>query len=50
MTPQILENVKVKDKDIINSKNVDSVIKKTEQLIKKPGKNVNSKIWNRTKN
>ena len=38
VTPQILENVKVKDKDIINSKKCRSAIKKTEQLIKNQGR------------
>ena len=37
VTPQILENIKVKDKSIINSKNVKNAIKKSEKLIKESG-------------
>tara|TARA_Y100001970_G_scaffold289320_1_gene419308 strand:+ start:2195 stop:3526 length:1332 start_codon:yes stop_codon:yes gene_type:complete len=37
-TPQILENVKVKDKSIINSKNCRSAIKKAEKIIKSEGR------------
>ena len=37
-TPQILENVKVKDKSIINSKKCKSAIKKSEKLIKDQGR------------
>ena len=37
-TPQILENVKVKDKSIINSKKCKSAIKKSEKLIKNQGR------------
>ena len=33
-TPQIFENIKVKDKDIIKSKNCLAAIKKSEKLIK----------------
>ena len=45
-TPQILENIKVKDKSIINTKKCRDAIKKSEKLIKKEGRNVNKKIWN----
>ena len=38
MTPQILENVKVKDKSIINSKKCRDAIKKSEKLIKNHGR------------
>ena len=38
VTPQILENIKVRDKDIINSKKCRSAIKKSEQLIKNQGR------------
>ena len=37
-TPQILENIKVKDKSIINSKSCRLAIKKSEKLIKKEGR------------
>ena len=37
-TPQILENIKVKDKDIIKSKNCIVAIKKSEKLIKSQGR------------
>jgi len=37
-TPQILENIKVKDKSIINSKKCKSAIKKSEKLIKDQGR------------
>ena len=37
-TPQILENVKVKDKSIINSKKCKSAIKKSEKLIRNQGR------------
>ena len=37
-TPQILENVKVKDKSIINTKKCKAAIKKTEKLIKNQGR------------
>ena len=37
-TPQILENIKVKDKDIIKSKNCLAAIKKSEKLIKRQGR------------
>ena len=37
-TPQILENVKVKDKSIINTKKCRDAIKKSEKLIKKEGR------------
>ncbi len=37
-TPQILENVKVKDKSVINSKNCRIAIKKSEKLIKNKGR------------
>ena len=37
-TPQILENIKVKDKSIINSKKCRTAIKKSEKLIKKEGR------------
>ncbi len=36
--PQILENIKVKDKSIINSKKCKAAIKKTEKLIKERGR------------
>ena len=38
VTPQILENVKVKDKSIINSKKCRDAIKKSEKLIKRQGR------------
>ena len=37
-TPQILENIKVKDKSIIDSKKCKIAIKKSEYLIKKEGR------------
>ena len=37
-TPQILENIKVKDKSIINTKKCIIAIKKSEKLIKKEGR------------
>ncbi len=37
-TPQILENVKVKDKSIINTKKCRDAIKKSEKLIKEEGR------------
>ena len=37
-TPQILENIKVKDKSIINSKKCRDAIKKSEKLIKNQGR------------
>ena len=37
-TPQILENVKVKYKSVINSKKCRAAIKKTEKLIKNQGR------------
>ena len=37
-TPQILENIKVKDKSIINTKKCKIAIKKSEHLIKKEGR------------
>ena len=37
-TPQILENIKVKDKSIINSKKCREAIKKSEKLIKNQGR------------
>ena len=37
-TPQILENIKVKDKSIINSKKCRVAIKKSEKLIKNQGR------------
>ena len=37
-TPQILENVKVKEKSIINSKKCREAIKKAEKLIKNKGR------------
>ena len=37
-TPQILENIKVKDKSIINSKECKNAIKKSEKLIKNQGR------------
>ena len=37
-TPQILENIKVKDKSIINSKKCRIAIKKSERLIKNQGR------------
>ena len=37
-TPQILENVKVKDKSIINSKKCKLAIKKSEKLIRNQGR------------
>ncbi len=37
-TPQILENIKVKDKSVINSKKCRAAIKKSEQLIKNQGR------------
>ena len=40
-TPQILENIKVKDKSIIKSKKCRSAIRKSEKLIKNQGQNVN---------
>ena len=36
--PQILENIKVKDKSIINSKKCRDAIKKSEKLIKRQGR------------
>ena len=38
LTPQILENIKVKDKSIINSKKCKAAIKKSEKLIKNQGR------------
>ena len=37
-TPQILENIKVKDKSVINSKKCITAIKKSERLIKNQGR------------
>ena len=37
-TPQILENIKVKDKSIIDSKRCKIAIKKSEKLIKNQGR------------
>ena len=37
-TPQILENIKVKDKSIINTKKCRDAIKKSKKLIKKEGR------------
>ena len=37
-TPQILENIKVKDKSIINSKKCKDAIKKSEKLIGNQGR------------
>ena len=37
-TPQILENIKVNDKSIINSKKCKTAIKKSEKLIKGQGR------------
>ena len=37
-TPQILENIKVKNKSVINSKNVELPSKKSEKLIKNQGR------------
>ena len=37
-TPQILENIKVKDKSIIESKKCKSAIKKSEKIIKNNGR------------
>tara|TARA_B100001121_G_C18657277_1_gene607069 strand:+ start:290 stop:1621 length:1332 start_codon:yes stop_codon:yes gene_type:complete len=37
-TPQVLENIRVKDKSIINKKNCRDAIKKAELLIKKEGR------------
>ena len=37
-TPQILENIKVKNKSIINSKKCRDAIKKSEKLIKRQGR------------
>ena len=37
-TPQILENVKVKNKSIVNSKKCRDAIKKSEKLIKNHGR------------
>ena len=37
-TPQILENIKVKDKSIINSNKCRLAIKKSEKLIKNKGR------------
>ena len=37
-TPQILENVKVRNKSIINSKNCRIAIKKSEKLIRNQGR------------
>ncbi len=38
LTPQILENIKVKDKSIIQTKKCKTAIKKSEKLIKKEGR------------
>ena len=38
VTPQILENIKVKDKSIIDSKNCKKAVKKSEKLIQKQGR------------
>ncbi len=38
LTPQILENIKVKDKSIINSKKCRTAIKKSEKMIKNNGR------------
>mgnify|MGYP001247985780 FL=1 len=38
VTPQILENIKVKDKSIIHSKKCIIAIKKSEKLIRKEGR------------
>ena len=38
LTPQILENIKVKDKSIINSKKCRAAIKRTEKMIKNNGR------------
>ena len=38
LTPQILENVKVKDKSIINSKKCRAAISKAEKIIKNHGR------------
>ena len=37
-TPQILKNIKVKDKSVINSKKCIAAIKKSEKLIKNQGR------------
>jgi phosphoglucosamine mutase len=37
-TPQILENIKVKDKSIINSKKCRTAIKKSEKLMRNNGR------------
>ena len=37
-TPQILENVKVKDKSIINSRKCRAAIKRSEKMIKSHGR------------
>ena len=37
-TPQILANIKVRDKNIINSKNCIAAIKRSEKLIKNQGR------------
>ena len=38
VTPQILENIKVKDKSIIDSKKCKKAVKKSEKLIRKQGR------------
>ena len=38
VTPQILENIKVKDKSIIDSKKCKKAVKKSEKLIQKQGR------------
>jgi phosphoglucosamine mutase len=37
-TPQILENIEVKDKDIVNNRNIKSAIKSAEKLMKGQGR------------
>ena len=44
--PQILENVVVKDKNIINKNKCKLAIKKAKQLMKNKGRILVKKVWN----
>ena len=45
--PQILENISVKNKDIINNNKSKNAIKKANKIMGKQRKNFSKKIWNR---
>ena len=44
--PQILENIIVKDKKIINNSNCKNAIKKANEIMGNKRKNFSKKIWN----